>query len=174
VQPTGLPSAFRHRYATRLNSFRSGANSARGIPEVIDSLASIPGLSALELNIPQHFGNLTDASLRQALDRSCLTLTTLNLRYEGVEYQNGAFTAPDPATRYRAVAVATAPALDVTVIDTIGAGDAFMGAFAAQLARGENVASALRYGAVAGSRATTDSGTMAGQASHATIHELMH
>lgn len=100
--------AFRHRYATRINSFRSGTRSARGIPEIIQVLTSIPGLSALELNFPQHFNNVKSADLRRAVDQSGLSLTTLNLRYEGVEYQNGAFTSPDPATRDQAVSIAIA------------------------------------------------------------------
>ncbi len=108
MHSSGNLPAFRHRYATRLNSFRSGTDSGRGIAEIIGSLASIPGLSALELNFPQHFNLLTDDALQLALDQTGLALTTLNLRYEGEEYQNGAFTAPDLATRDRAIAVAIA------------------------------------------------------------------
>ncbi len=62
-----------------------------------------------------------------------------------------------------------ASALKVPVVDTIGAGDAFMGALAAQWARGANMSSALRYGTVAGSLAATQPGALAGQAGDATI-----
>lgn len=71
-------------------------------------LATIPGLTALELNYPQHFIDLPDTTLNAALDETGLTLTTLNLRFEGHDYQNGAFTSPDRTTRDTAVAVASA------------------------------------------------------------------
>jgi ribokinase len=50
---------------------------------------------------------------------------------------------------------ATFPAPRVEVVDTTGAGDAFCGAFAADLARGLDPFSAARTGVVAGSLATT-------------------
>jgi ribokinase len=50
---------------------------------------------------------------------------------------------------------ATFPAPWVAVVDTTGAGDAFCGAFAADLARGLDPFSAARTGVVAGSLATT-------------------
>ena len=43
------------------------------------------------------------------------------------------------------------PALPVSPIDTVGAGDAFCGAFAAALDAGESFSTALRWGCVAGS-----------------------
>ncbi len=47
------------------------------------------------------------------------------------------------------------PAPQVDVVDTTGAGDAFCGAFAAALARGEGAVTAARSGVIAGSLATT-------------------
>ena len=47
------------------------------------------------------------------------------------------------------------PAPQVEVVDTTGAGDAFCGAFAAALARGEDPVTAARSGVIAGSLATT-------------------
>lgn len=49
-------------------------------------------------------------------------------------------------------------ARQVEVVDTTGAGDSFVGAFAAALAEGEDFADALRRGAVAGSLACTKHG----------------
>jgi ribokinase len=49
----------------------------------------------------------------------------------------------------------TIPAPHVEVVDTTGAGDAFSGAFAADLARGTDPIAAARTGVVAGSLATT-------------------
>lgn len=50
------------------------------------------------------------------------------------------------------------PADEVTVVDTTGAGDAFAGALAAALARGDDLHSAVRRGVAAGSRAVTRPG----------------
>jgi ribokinase len=47
------------------------------------------------------------------------------------------------------------PAFPVEVVDTTGAGDAFVGALAASLARGEPLADAVRRGAAAGALACT-------------------
>lgn len=47
------------------------------------------------------------------------------------------------------------PAPAVDVVDTTGAGDAFSGAFAAELARGVDLFTAVRTGVIAGSLATT-------------------
>jgi ribokinase len=57
---------------------------------------------------------------------------------------------------------ATLPAPRVDVVDTTGAGDAFCGAFAADLARGLDPFSAARTGVVAGSLATTIPGAYPG------------
>jgi ribokinase len=46
-----------------------------------------------------------------------------------------------------------APGLAITPVDTVGAGDTFCGYFAAALAEGQELASALRLAAVAGSLA---------------------
>jgi len=57
---------------------------------------------------------------------------------------------------------ATYPAPRVEVVDTTGAGDAFCGAFAAELARGSDPFTAARTGVVAGSLATTVPGAYPG------------
>jgi ribokinase len=54
------------------------------------------------------------------------------------------------------------PAPQVKVVDTTGAGDAFCGAFAAELARGLDPFTAARTGVVAGSLATTVPGAYPG------------
>lgn len=62
------------------------------------------------------------------------------------------------ATVFHAGEATSIPAPTVKVIDTTGAGDAFTGAFAAELARGADPFTAARSGVVAGSLATTVSG----------------
>jgi ribokinase len=52
------------------------------------------------------------------------------------------------------------PAVEVTPIDTTGAGDAFCGALAARLAAGDGLRDAVRYAAAAGALATTVAGAV--------------
>ena len=61
------------------------------------------------------------------------------------------------------------PALAVRAIDTSGAGDAFIGAFAAHWASHRDVRAALAYGVVAGSLACTRRGTVPSLATRAEI-----
>ncbi len=51
-------------------------------------------------------------------------------------------------------------AFEVTPVDTTGAGDAFCGALAARLAAGDDLRTAVRYGAAAGALATTIAGAV--------------
>ena len=48
----------------------------------------------------------------------------------------------------------------VTPIDTVGAGDAFIGATCAELSRGASIEDAARMGAIAGALATTVKGAV--------------
>ncbi len=64
---------------------------------------------------------------------------------------------------------ATFPAPRVDVVDTTGAGDAFCGAFAAEMARGFDPFLAARTGVVAGSLATTIPGAYPGIPRHDAI-----
>jgi ribokinase len=52
------------------------------------------------------------------------------------------------------------PAVEVTPVDTTGAGDAFCGALAARLAAGDDLRDAVRYAAAAGALATTVAGAV--------------
>ena len=68
---------------------------------------------------------------------------------------------------------ASLPAPSVDVVDTTGAGDAFCGAFAADLARGVDPFLAARTGVVAGSLATTIPGAYPGIPRHDAIEHLL-
>ena len=57
-------------------------------------------------------------------------------------------------------AVIHAPAIPTEVVDSTGAGDAFIGAFAAALARGSTEAQALRLGVAAGALACRVAGAV--------------
>jgi len=64
------------------------------------------------------------------------------------------------------------PAPEVTVVDTTGAGDAFTGAMAAALARGEGVVEAARNGVIAGALAVTRSGAQPSMPTRAAIEQF--
>ena len=68
---------------------------------------------------------------------------------------------------------ASFPAPQVDVVDTTGAGDAFCGAFAADLARGVDPFGAARTGVVAGSLATTIPGAYPGIPRRDAIERLL-
>jgi ribokinase len=67
-----------------------------------------------------------------------------------------------------------APAPQVTVVDTTGAGDTFVGAFAAGLGRGLSIELAMRRGLAAGSLACTKPGAQPSMPYEAEIDALMN
>jgi xylose isomerase len=93
------------QFATRINSFRSGG---RSVADAVRLAASVSGISALELNFPQHVEPLGETGLAALLAETGLALTGLNLRFEGRDFAKGAFTAPAVETRQRAIDLARA------------------------------------------------------------------
>ena len=65
----------------------------------------------------------------------------------------------------------TVPALAISPVDTVGAGDAFTGAFTAALDRGETFPVALRWGNVAGGLACLETGAQSSLPTAAQISE---
>lgn len=65
---------------------------------------------------------------------------------------------PEGAVCCGADGLMTVPSLKITPVDTIGAGDAFVGYLCASLDKGQPMSDALRYAAVAGSLACTKMG----------------
>ena len=65
----------------------------------------------------------------------------------------------------------TVPALAISPVDTVGAGDAFTGAFTAALDRGESFPVALRWGSVAGGLACLETGAQSSLPTAAQISE---
>ncbi|MGH9176126.1 MAG: ribokinase [Vicinamibacterales bacterium] len=61
----------------------------------------------------------------------------------------------------------------VTVVDTTGAGDAFCGALAAWLAKGQQLREAVRAGVAAGSLAVTCEGAQPSSPNQAQIHQML-
>jgi xylose isomerase len=66
-------------------------------------MTQIEGLSALELNYPQHFTGTAVDEIARAARSADLTITGLNLRYDDARFARGAFTHPDPAVRAAAI-----------------------------------------------------------------------
>jgi xylose isomerase len=97
----------RYRFATRLNSFRDRAGDrGAAAPDLLRAVGRVPGLTAVELNYPQHFQGTTEAVLVEALAETGLALTALSLRFEGPDFADGAFTSPRAEIRERAIRLA--------------------------------------------------------------------
>jgi xylose isomerase len=92
-----------YRVASRLNSFRP---AEIGIAAAVRRMAAVPGLTAIELNYPQHVVDLGETQLRELLAETELPLTALNLRFDDRRFDGGAFTAPDPRSRDAAIDLA--------------------------------------------------------------------
>lgn len=98
------------RFATRLNSFASGAHlewpDQKGKPGVLQMAARaarVKGLTDLDLNYPDHVGEDPQALARKLGDLG-LAVNGLAMRYyTNPAFKLGAFTHPDPAVRREAI-----------------------------------------------------------------------
>ena len=91
----------RPRYAARLNAFKvKGAT----VPDLIAELGKVGGLSAADLNYPDHLEGLAPAQLSRLLGDQGLALNGLAMRYyTEAGFKLGAFTHPDATTRRAAI-----------------------------------------------------------------------
>jgi xylose isomerase len=92
--------------ATRLNSFRGEDGPKRSPQEALELLATVPGITATELNYPQHFTELSETSPIERARQLGLNVTALNLRFDPPLFAHGAFTHPNTEVRETAVATA--------------------------------------------------------------------
>jgi len=69
-------------------------------------MATVPGLTATELNYPQHVTLADDAVIDQAKVLG-LEITALNMRYDPPAFARGAFTHPDHSVREAAIRLTT-------------------------------------------------------------------
>lgn len=98
------------RFATRINSFASGAVSywpgQAGKPtlqQMIRRAASVDGLTELDLNYPDHVGE-DPVAVGQMVCDCGLNVSGLAMRYyTNPGFKLGAFTHPDPAIRREAI-----------------------------------------------------------------------
>lgn len=98
------------RFATRLNSFASGAHLAwpdhKGKPSVMmmaERAASVKGLTDLDLNYPDHVSE-DPAQIAMQLGDLGLSVNGFAMRYyTNPAFKLGAFTNPDPSVRREAI-----------------------------------------------------------------------
>ncbi|MEM9639777.1 MAG: TIM barrel protein [Pseudomonadota bacterium] len=106
------------RYAARLNAFKIGADAfwpGKNTITTADLIAraATAGLTAADLNYPDHFVHDSPADLSQALEDAGMALNGMAMRYyTDPGYKLGAFTHPD-ATIRRAAIDETKRGLDV-------------------------------------------------------------
>lgn len=98
------------RFATRINSFASSATTywpgqvgKPTLAQMVRRAASVPGLTELDLNYPDHVGD--DPVAVGAMVRDCgLQISGLAMRYyTNPGFKLGAFTHPDAAVRREAI-----------------------------------------------------------------------
>ena len=97
------------RFATRINSFASGAAAywpgmaKPSLAQMVARAASVEGLSELDLNFPDHLADDPAAVGRMVADTG-LAISGLAMRYyTNPGYKRGAFTNPDAAIRREAI-----------------------------------------------------------------------
>lgn len=91
----------RPRYAARLNAFKRKGDT---VAEMLAAAGRVGGLSAADLNYPDHFAAHDPATLSHLLADQGLVLNGLAMRYYTEEgFRLGAFTHPDPGVRRAAI-----------------------------------------------------------------------
>lgn len=97
------------KFATRLNSFSSGANhywkDLKGKPttkQMIERAATAKGLTHLDLNYPQHmYADIK--TMRNDIEAAGLAVNGMQMRWDDLDFKLGAFTNPDPKIRKKAI-----------------------------------------------------------------------
>jgi xylose isomerase len=96
----------RYPYAARLNSFRNG-NWNGHKPTTLDLIARasiVKGLTAVDLNYPDHLQNISVSDLKKSLADHNIALNGFALRYyTEPAFKLGAFTHPDKTVRRSAI-----------------------------------------------------------------------
>ena len=96
-----------YKYAARLNSFKNKAGSAAALPGVLGLLsraATVPGLTAVDLNFPDHLDGNDLREMKRHLDGLGLAVNGFAMRYySDPGFKIGAFTNPDARLRRLAI-----------------------------------------------------------------------
>ena len=98
-------------FATRLNSFALGGGVAHPTTkpstlELIEIAGTVKGLTALEVNYPEHFVDNTPAELSSAIKDAGLVNTGIQVRWPASKFSDGAFTHASAEVRADAVRIA--------------------------------------------------------------------
>jgi xylose isomerase len=98
-------------FATRLNSFALGggvAHPPKKTPtlELVEVAGTVAGLTALEVNYPEHFVDTTPAELSSAIKDAQLVNTGVQVRWPASRFSDGAFTHSSAQVRAEAVRAA--------------------------------------------------------------------
>ncbi len=99
------------QFATRLNSFALGggvAHPAVKTPtlELVEVAGGVEGLTALEVNYPEHFLDTTASELSAAIKDAGLVNTGIQVRWPASRFSDGAFTHQSAQVRADAVQIA--------------------------------------------------------------------
>jgi xylose isomerase len=100
----------RFAYATRLNGFKAGMpvgwtgrNRITSL-DLIERAATVPGLSAVDFNYPDHLEDVTAKSIREKLNSLGIDLNGFAMRYYSEPgFKAGALANADPALRQKAL-----------------------------------------------------------------------
>lgn len=96
-----------YKYAARLNSFKNKAGGAAALPGVLGLLsraATVPGLTAVDLNFPDHLEGNDLREMKRHLDGLGLAVNGFAMRYySDPGFKIGAFTNPDARLRRLAI-----------------------------------------------------------------------
>ena len=98
-------------FATRLNSFALGggvAHPSTKTPtlDLVQVAGTVQGLTALEVNYPEHFADTTPSDLSAAIKDAGLVNTGIQVRWPASRFSDGAFTHPSADVRADAVTMA--------------------------------------------------------------------
>ena len=98
------------KFAARLNSFKSGAEAywpgknRITVSDLLERAATVPGLSAMDLNYPDHLEATSPRDMAARLGELGLALNGLAMRYYTEPgFKRGAFTNPDAGVRRKAI-----------------------------------------------------------------------
>lgn len=105
-------------FATRLNSFALGggvAHPAEKTPtlDLVEIAGGVTGLTALEVNFPEHFVDTTPDKLSAAIADVGLVNTGIQVRWPASDFSDGAFSHAKAGVRKEAVRIAK-DAVDVS------------------------------------------------------------
>lgn len=95
-------------FSTRLNSFKTKrelffpADKKLTTVDLIERMASVNGLTHVELNYPEHFETNTIDEIKDAVSRFKLNVSGIALRFSGI-YDHGEFTNNDEDIRRKAI-----------------------------------------------------------------------